>query len=152
MVNKMKNKNIFLGVIIILLIVLGTYLIYSLSFKNTDKESNLVNLSVSELEAKINNKDTFIIVITQTGCSHCEQYIPELNRTLKENNLTAYKLNITELNKEDSSILSRYINFSGTPTTIFFHDGFESTTLNRIVGYASQAKITERLKSLGYID
>ena len=112
MVNKMKNKNIFLGVIIILLIVLGSSLIYTLAFKNMGKDSNLISLSVSELEAKINNKDTFILVITQTGCSHCEQYIPELNRTLKKNNLTAYKLNITELNKEKIKQFSKGLLFS----------------------------------------
>ena len=92
------------------------------------------------------------MVISQTGCSHCKQYLPELNRTLKNVGLTAYELNITNQSKEETAILNKYVSFSGTPTTVFYKDGVETTTLTRISGYADQNKIIERLKSLGYIE
>ena len=155
MVKKMKNrmKNILLYLVITILIIGGILLDYKLAFKNkNDNESNVVSITVSDLETKINNKETFVLVISQTGCSHCEQYLPELDRTLKEIDFTAYELNITGLSKEEGTTLNKYVNFSGTPTTIFFHEGEEATTLNRIIGYASKTKIIERLKSLGYID
>lgn len=152
MVIKMeKGKYKFILYVISAIIILaGAFLAYKLNFKE-EKYSSLININVSELEKKINNKDTFILVLSQTGCSHCEQYLPELNRTLEENDIKAYVLNITDVNEDDSKKLAQHVNFSGTPTTAFFIEGAEKTTLNRFVGYASKTKIVERLKSLGYI-
>lgn len=149
----MKNKknNLLLYLVIAIIVIAGIFLVYQLAFAKKE-ESKLINVSVAEVETKINNKETFILVISQTGCSHCEQYLPELDKTLKEVNKEAYLLNITGLSKEDTTTLNKYVNFSGTPTTIFFHEGIEKTTLNRIVGYAAKTKIIERLQALGYID
>lgn len=151
MVIKVKKENWKLYLIIAIIICLGAFLVYRLAFVE-GKNDPVKNITIHELETKINNKETFMLVITQTGCSHCEQYLPELSRTLSQHDLTAYELNITNLEPEDKMILSKYATFSGTPTTIFFTGGIEKTTLNRIIGYASQSKIEERLKSLGYID
>ena len=146
----MKKKKIILAIAFLLLI--GIVIIGLLLFKSINKYSNITSITPSNLEEKINNKETFIVVITQTGCMHCENYLPEFNRTLKELQLEAYQLNVTGLSNEESTILNKYINFSGTPTTIFYRNGEEGTTLTRISGYASSTKIKERLKSLGYIE
>lgn len=146
----MKIKNWKLYLIIAVVIAIGVFLVYKLAF--ADNNASLQTISISEFENKIKAKDTFILVITQTGCSHCEQYLPELNRTLSDNNITAYELNVTGLSTEDGKRLAQYVNFSGTPTTVFYNKGEEQTTLNRIIGYASQKKIEERLRSLGFID
>lgn len=148
----MKYKNLIIYVITVLVILGGSFLVYHFMFKEKDNFSNLISLSVNDLKEKSDKKEKFILVITQTGCSHCEQYLPELNRTLKEVNLNAYTLNITGLTNEDASLLNKYATYLGTPTTIFFDNGEETTTLNRIVGYASSEKIKDRLKSLGYIN
>ena len=152
MVIEMKNKNnIFFYVMMVILVILGAFFIYSLSSKSQE-ESKLISITVDDLETKINNKESFVLVLTQTGCSHCEQYLPELKLALNEVNLHAYTLNITDLNQTQNETLESYVRFGGTPTTVFFKDGTEKTSLNRIVGYASKAKIIERLKSLGYVD
>lgn len=145
----MKHKKIILLLIIliVLMIVIGIFLI-----PRNKEESKLISVSVNELETKMNNQETFILVISQTGCSHCQQYLPELDRTLKDLDLNAYVLNISNINEEENTTLNKYVHFSGTPTTIFITEGTEATTLNRIVGYASKTKIMERLKSLGYTD
>lgn len=151
----MKNikNNLFLYVIIFIVVCFGAFLVYKLAFDNKkDKEEYLVEINYNEFKEKVENKDTFILVISQTGCSHCEQYLPELERTLKEVNLKAYVVNIKNLSEEDANSFSKDVIFSGTPTTIFYTDGIEKTSLNRIVGYASRNKIIERFKSLGYIN
>lgn len=149
----MKNikKNWYLYLIILLVICFGAFLVYKFAFSEKISDTKLIDIKMTDLEAKIENRESFILVISQTGCSHCEQYLPELDRTLKEINLEANVLNITNLNTEEKITLSKYANFSGTPTTLFFTDGEEKTSLNRIIGYASKAKIKERLSSLGYI-
>lgn len=145
------KKNWYLYLIIIMVIFFGAFLVYKFAFSEKIADSKLINIKVADLETKISNKETFILVISQTGCSHCEQYLPELDRTLKEINLEANVLNITNLTTDEKITLSKYANFSGTPTTLFFTEGEEKTSLNRIVGYTSKAKIKERLTSLGYI-
>ncbi len=157
MVIVMENKKRTFILCSVLIIMLGVGIIFICrstfnNNNNNNKESKLVSISVTELEAKMNKKENFVLVLSQTGCSHCEQYLPELDRTLKEVKFNAFVINVTDLSSEEMAVLNRHVNFSGTPTTIFFHEGNESTTLNRIVGYAGKAKIIERLKSLGYID
>ena len=146
----MKNTKLY--IIILAVVILGSFLVYFFAFKdNTTKDQKVIEISINDLEAKINNKETFILVLSQTGCSHCNQYLPELERSLKEVNLYAYELNISKLGDVNSNTLAKYITYSGTPTTVFFINGAEKTTLNRIVGYAPKVKIIERLKSLGYV-
>lgn len=149
---KMGNikNNTKLYIIIGIIVLVGVFLVYKLAF--TNDENNLINISVNDLETKVNEKETFILVISQTGCSHCKQYLPELDRTLGEYDMEAYVINVSELSDKENKTLAEYVNFSGTPTTIFMQSGEEKTTLNRIVGYAPKNKIVERLKSLGYID
>lgn len=148
----MKNKIwIFIGAIIVIATLLGAFMFLNKT-KNNNEATNLIYIGVNDLAEKIANKEDFILVMSQTGCSHCEQYLPELNRTLKEVNYKAFVINITNLNEEDTNKLNKYVHFSGTPTTIFYKEGEETTTLNRISGYTSKTKIIERLKSLGYIN
>lgn len=146
---KNKKRNLLCGIVFSLTFLFGFILVYNLVAK---KEEKLIEITVPILESKIENKDTFVLVISQTGCSHCQQYLPELEKTLKEVNLNAFVLNVSNITSEEGTTLNKYVNFSGTPTTLFFTNGVETTSLNRIVGYASKTKIKERLKSLGYID
>lgn len=145
----MKNKKIWIILGIAILLIGACFLTYKLLNK---EYSNVQKITVNELVQKINNKESFVLVLSQTGCSHCKQYLPELNRTLKEIQFTAYELNITDISIEEQTTLNKLINVSGTPTTVFYRDGVESTTLNRINGYANGTKVLERLKSLGYIE
>ncbi len=146
----MKKNNKVLYIIIAIVVLIGIFLVYKFAFSS--ENSHIIPITVNELESKINNKDSFILVITQTGCSHCEQYLPELEYTLEEVNLEAYDLNITGISDDEQKKLAKHVNFNGTPTTVFYTNGEEKTTLNRIIGFASKAKIKERLKSLGYIN
>ena len=55
----------------------------------------LQRVDFKELEEKIKNKESFILLISQESCSHCEDYTPKMKKVLKNNNLEAYNLNIT---------------------------------------------------------
>ncbi len=147
---KNKNRNFKLYILIAIIVLIGIFLVYHFAFSK-DYSTNLQYIEVADLEKKVSDQETFILVVSQTGCSHCKQYLPELDRTLADYDLKANVINITELNDSDKEVLNKYVNFSGTPTTFFFIDGKEKTTLNRLVGYASKTKIIERLQSLGYI-
>lgn len=148
----MKKKIL---IIIPILLVIGL-LIYGVFIKNKNKENDnsnnkIVELSMADLNKKIEGKDTFILLITQTGCSHCEAFLKTVKNTIKDYDIVFYDINLTNLSSDEQGQLKLIANTSGTPTTVFIKDGVEETTLNRIVGETSEAKLVEKLTKQGYI-
>jgi predicted bacteriocin transport accessory protein len=151
----MKKKLLIILVAIICFAAIGS-MIY-IGFVNGEKEKNLdkhlIEINFSELQEKINNKETFILVLTQTNCSHCMEYKPTLKKVLAEYDVYAYELNIAEdkISKEDKAKLKEIANTSGTPTTVFIKEGQETSTSTRLGGNRSSSDIIKRLKAMGYI-
>lgn len=101
-------------------------------------------IEYSDLETLIDNKDSFILEIVQTGCRHCEEFSPRFRKVLKDNNVTAYSLNLYNLNDEDMEKFNDLTtSVSGTPTVLYFEDGKE--TSNRIYGAVDNEKIEDFL-------
>lgn len=151
MVIIMKKKWIFLISIFVLAISLAGILFFALK----PSKNNIILISGKEVLEKLKNKETFILVRTQDGCNHCEEYKPILNRVLIENDINAYELNSTNLRKEEKEIqqeIDKLFNISGTPTTIFINDGEEQITINRIVGTTTYSNLKEKLKERGFIN
>lgn len=145
-----KKKNIILGVLICILIILICTLLYIIGKKSDFKSIEDINLTT--LKTKIDNKEKFVLVITQTGCSHCMAYLPILEEIGKDYKLTFYDLNMTNLSDEEKVEFNKLVRISGTPTTIFYTDGEEQSTTTRLVGEKTKDKIINRLKSEGYIN
>ena len=122
-------------------------------FKNNNKNesNNLIEMNTKTLKEKINNKDSFILLITKEGCSHCAENLPVFINVLEKYNLTAYKLDLADMSDSDKEYLADIANISGTPTTVFIENGEETTVLNRIVGSASRKTVIDRLKTMKYI-
>lgn len=145
-----KKKNIILGVLVCILIILICTLLYIIGKKSDFKSIEDINLTT--LKAKIDNKEKFVLVITQTGCSHCMAYLPILEEIGEDYKLTFYDLNMTNLSDEEKVEFNKLVRISGTPTTIFYTDGEEQSTTTRLVGEKTKDKIINRLKSEGYIN
>ncbi len=147
----MKKKT-YLIILIILLILLFVSL-GVLYIRKKEEENTLVyEINMQQLEEKINNKDTFILVMTQTGCVHCQSYLPTIKKVSREYGVTFYVLNRAKLSKEEYNRLNDIANISGTPATIFIVDGEEKTTLNRLTGSIEKSRLVEKLISEGYIN
>lgn len=120
---------------------------------NKNKE-HLIDISYDELNKKIENSDTFILEIVQDGCPHCSNFTPVFTSVLEEYELTAYSINIYET-KIGSDNLQEFLNTYGkdlgTPTVIFFKDGKETSTMQRMEGEKSKSQIISKLKTNGYI-
>ncbi len=142
----MKNKKLIIIVIIAIILIA----IISLFIFNK-KESNLIEVNKTELKEKIDNKDSFILVISRKGCSHCAEYLPILKSIIEEYNVKVYLVDTDKYTKEDKEYLSSIANFSGTPTTIFIENGEETSALNRIVGSSNRKDIIKTFKQNGYI-
>ena len=144
-----KYKIIILVAICVVVLVLG--IILDIHFSNKNK-SNLVEISYDELVQKMENKDTFVLLISQTTCSHCEAYKPKLDKVAKEYNIIVYYIEADLLSDSQTSGLLNYFSYRGTPQTIFVIDGYEETAATRINGEATTDKIKSKFKSNGFIE
>ncbi len=146
----MKKRIIILIIIILIVGVLfGTY--WFIKKQQNKRTTYFHTIGYKEVKEKLDNKDTFILVIHQTGCSHCANYLPIVESISNEYKLDVYNINTAILSEDDYYKFSGTVHYSGTPTTVFFFDGVEKTPLNRIVGEASKQTTIERYKSLGFI-
>ena len=140
----MKKKIVILIICLVLLIG-GIFIITGLNKGGLEKISN------KELLTKIENKESFILMVGQTTCSHCLEYRPRLEKILKEYNLVGYYIEFDLLNDSEKEEFNKYITFSSTPVTIFFDKGGEETTATRIVGARDNEYVIAKLKKNGYI-
>ncbi len=136
----MKKRIIFLG-----LIILAVFCFTGCS------NNKLKTITYSELEEMIANKESFILEIVQTGCSACENFTPRFKDVLSEYDVTAYSLNLTNMNEEDTNKFNQLLNINSTPTVVFFNEGEEESVSYRIIGAVDNDKIIQKLKAQDYI-
>ena len=142
----MKKTN---NIILICAIVITILIVLFLAIGKA-KEGYLLELNLNKLKEKIENKETFVLCISKTTCSHCNDYKPKLKSIASEYNIDIYYIDVDKYDEEEFSNL---ISFDGsTPTTIFIKNGDEETTSNRINGDVSKRKIIDKLKSNDFID
>ena len=150
-----KKKNIILGVLVCVLVILVCTLLFVLGKKYNPSKGDyksVINIDLAGFKEKVANKEKFVLVVTQTGCSHCLAYLPVLEEIGEEYKLTFYDINMTDLSDQDKIEFNKLVRISGTPTTIFYTDGEEQSTTTRLVGEKTKEKIISRLKSEGYIN
>ena len=115
------------------------------------KYTKYTELNFNELQAKLDNKDSFVLVIGSSTCSACAKYEETMKSVIKDNNVEIFYLDLQQLTDEEySKIYSKYVIIS-TPTTIFIKDGLETSTYDRIIGAASYSDIVSNLKKHGVI-
>ena len=54
-----------------------------------------VEIKYDEFQSKIDNKESFVLFMWQTGCSHCEAFEPTLKEVIKEKDILIYSINST---------------------------------------------------------
>ena len=147
-----KKLLIFLGIALSIGAIVGiVYAAITLNKQEELQDSYLVELTYAELAEKVKNKESFVLVYTQTTCAHCHDYKPILKRTLAKVELTAYEIVLDKLSKEDKAKLNDIANVSGTPTTVFIQNGQEINSSSRLVGIQQEEKLINKFKYLGYI-
>ena len=148
------KKKVLIGVGIAIILLAVGLLVYAgivLNNNRLKEEKYFKELSISELQEKIDNKESFILVISQTTCSHCAEYKPRIKKVLAKYEITGYYIEKDLLNEEETTQLNNIANISGTPATIFITDGEEKSSSTRISGARSTDVIISRLKAMGYI-
>lgn len=106
------------------------------------------DLTYAEYKEKINNKETFVMLLYQTGCSHCETFEPTLNEVVKYYNLEIYGLNLSTLSEKEYAIVKNKTFVEGTPTTVYIEEG---KYINKIVGAKDAQGVINFLVNSNYL-
>ena len=149
MKKNIKRKTKFFIIAIVLLVLIISGLILNKIFNG----SMLKELSVNEVIEKIDDKDSFVLCISQTTCAHCASYKPKLENVANKYNLEIYYIDIDKYEKEEIDEFKTKISFDGsTPVTAFIVEGEESSIASRLFGNVSSDKIVNKLKNFKFID
>ena len=125
------------------------------------KENNLMFINYDEYETLISDKQTHVIVIGQTTCSHCIAIKPALNSIAGDYDLTINYLNLTEMSEEEYNKFSeslKNIEYNdkdfvekgsvGTPLTLIVKNGKVSSYIS---GERSKSQLVKEFKKAGLI-
>lgn len=143
---KKAKKNVIILVIVCLIVLVGAVVADIILGK-----SYLNEIKYDKVMERVEAKDSFVLLLSQTTCSHCMDFKPKLARVAKNYKVNIYYLETNLLSEDESKKLKEHFNYSGTPTTVFVINGEEKTAANRINGDVSEEKIISKLKSNGFI-
>lgn len=113
--------------------------------------SNIKEINLTTLQEKMNNKETFILEVMRTNCSHCQTFGPKFDEVLKNNKIKAYKIDTEKMSKKEKAKFDGIIYVSGTPNVVFIKNGKEMDRYTRIDGDVGKSTIEEKLKAAGFI-
>jgi len=100
---------------------------------STNNNSSIINeLTYSELKGKIDNDDSFTLLIASSSCSHCVRYEPIVKEVLQKQKKSIYKVNINGWSDNEIDGLKEIFNYVGTPTIVVFKNG---NVLTNLIGY-----------------
>lgn len=115
------------------------------------KMKGYTELSFDDLQLKLGNKDSFVLVIGSETCSACASYKTTMESVIKDKQVEIFYLDLNKLTSEqDAKIYSKYV-VTSTPTTIFIKEGIETSTYDRIIGAANYSEIVENLEKQGFL-
>lgn len=137
---------------IITFTLLLTFIIYLTGCSNS---KNLEQISFGEFYSMIESKESFILELSQEGCSHCAVFNPRFEKVLEEYNIAAKYLDVSKISEEQYNKFIEEFNDNediGTPTVLFIEEGREKTTMNRLSGEPSEKEIIRKLKQNNYIE
>ena len=143
-----KSKKGYIIAVISLIVIIGGLLVYNYFNKN-----KLIELDVTEVLEKIESKDSFVLCISQTTCTHCASYKPKLKEISKEYDIEINYIDIDKYEKDEIDEFKKNVTFDGsTPVTAFIIDREESSASTRIFGDAKKSKVIDKLKKFGFIE
>mgnify|MGYP003366593372 FL=1 len=122
---------------------------YEVVNKSSEKHTTTIELTYEEYENKIKNKDSFVLLMWQTGCSHCISFEPTLNKIITYYNLEIYSINLANITDEEYSKIENKTFITGTPTTVVFKDGVTQT--KKLIGDKESKDVLDFLTRYNYL-
>ncbi len=128
----LQKSDIALIVGLVVIVILGCFVMggkkaepnYTLPL-TLSGEAGLQELSYAEYQQKIDNNESFVVVIERATCSHCVSFMPVAEEFAKDNELPMYYVDTDTFTDEEwstfestNTYLEKNSGNWGTPTTI----------------------------------
>jgi len=134
------------------LLLLFSFIVLAIALTGCNyTQEYLEQIDYDQFKGKIEHKDDFVLYVGNKSCSHCKDFEPKLKSVINDYKITVYKIDTATLSTDEYAEFISPIGEIGTPTVLFFYDGAESGTSNRINGDVSKDKVIEKLKANDYI-
>lgn len=118
----------------------------------SSKLDGYTEISYDDLMKKIENGETFPLVVGSSQCSACANYEITMNKFIADYQVEVFIIDLMKLSDEEYDKLKIDISFTGTPTTIFYKDGKLTSYYNRVDGNKSRSVVEDYFKNNGYIE
>ena len=105
-----------------------------------DDKKTLHQITLTEFEKKILDKEDMTILISSSTCLYCMQFEPTVEEVLKEQEKTMYVIEINSLEEDEIKQFRKYYPFSITPTIFTIEKG---TVVAEQTGITTKDKLTD---------
>lgn len=130
-------------ILITLIIILTTLTLVGCGGPKTYDE-----ISFSELNTMLDNKEDFVLFIGAESCSACKSYKLTINKIVENNKMDIKYIDNDKLSEEEYAKLMSHFYFTATPTTVLVKNGKEK---ERITGNKKYSQVEQILKDEKYI-
>ena len=116
--NKFVNK--------ILMLFLSLFMVFSLAACKTELSGSLTEITMSDMQQRMDNDETFIVMFSQTSCSFCKAYKENLKNFMVDKPLHVLFIEIDkEENQEafDIFLAEKLTELEYLPATVYIKDG-----------------------------
>lgn len=118
----------------------------------SSKLEGYTKITYEDFKKKIENKETFPLVIGSSECSACANYEIVMTSFIKDYQIEVFMIDLLGLDEEEYNELKTSVSFTGTPTTVFYKDGKLTSYYNRIDGSVTKNAVKDYFKNNGYIE
>lgn len=114
-------------------------------------DDGLEKVKAEKVMERLDNDESLVVVIGQSTCSACIQYIPVLEEVIKN---YAVNLAYVEIDSDDKDDVTQLVEdhlkeANATPTTYFFKDG---ELVKMMVGYFDYRQTKDMFESNGFLE
>ena len=126
-------------------------LILVLALTGCTSKKSLIDITYDELATKIENKDSFVLYVGSSKCSHCAEFEPNLEKVVVDYDLDVYYINMADLSESRYNAVLKKADTEGTPTLVYLEKG-KTKTSPRIEGTRDYNATLEFFKDAGLVE
>ncbi|MDG4498977.1 thioredoxin family protein [Streptococcus suis] len=105
----------------------------------TEDITTTVSISLEEVNNKIYNQEDFYLYVGRPTCPYCQRFFPNLEKSIKDTQVTVYYLNTDEESNEHVKNFVSVHNIQTVPHLTFYKNGEKQEYLEK----GSQSPIEE---------
>ena len=106
------------------------------SGETTAAPGKVVEITADALLKKVNDKEDFALVFTQTTCGHCETFLKMMDKYMKNHNVVLYNMVLdkeSDVDKALKKLKEPFPEFTSTPDIYYVEKGLDDETFHEWV-------------------